>query len=246
MRTIIYNENKATIDEGVFFGRAVFETILWRNKPALLDEHLERLKKAMLEINLLPLEEAMLREYLSKLNIKNKGVKITVTPSNIIITEREISYKKEDYDKGIVLTISKVRRNSTSRLCYIKSTCYIENLLEKENAKKIGYDDSLFLNEKGYVTETSCANIFIVENTDIFTPKLDDGLLGGIIRSEIINNFEVVEKSITLEDLKRAKEVILTNSLMGAMPVKKIDNIIFNSNEISSIFNRKLNYLNEI
>ena len=33
------------------------------------------------------------------LNIKNKGVKITVTPSNIIITEREISYKKEDFLK---------------------------------------------------------------------------------------------------------------------------------------------------
>ena len=92
------------------------------------------------------------------------------------------------------LTISKVRRNSTSRLCYIKSTCYIENLIEKENAKKIGYDDVIFLNENGYVTETSCANIFIVKNKEIFTPKVEDGLLGGIIRKRIMENCKVQEK----------------------------------------------------
>ncbi|MDR3594549.1 aminotransferase class IV [Clostridium sp.] len=241
MRTIIYNEDKITIDEGLFFGRAVFETILWRKEPVLLNEHLERLKKAMMEINLLPLEEKMLREYLNKLNIKNKGIKITVTPLNIIITEREISYKEDDYNKGIDLTISKVRRNSTSRLCYIKSTCYIENLIEKENAKKMGYDDVIFLNEKGYVTETSCANIFVIENTAILTPKLDDGMLRGIIRTEIIKSFKVKEQSITVEDLRKAKEVIVTNSLMGAMPVRKIDNMLFYGNNFSHIFNKKLN-----
>lgn len=241
MRTIIYKEDKIAVDEGLFFGRGVFETILWRNEPVLLNEHLERLKKAMVEINLLPLEETMLREYLSNLKIKNKGVKITVTPLNIIITEREISYKQEDYSKGMALTISKVRRNSSSRLCYIKSTCYIENLIEKENSKKIGYDDVIFLNEKDYVTETSCANIFIIKNSDIFTPKVEDGLLGGIIRNEIIKKFRVKEQSITLDDLMEAEEVIVTNSLMGAMPVGKIDNKIFNSNNFSHIFNKKLN-----
>ena len=69
----------------------------------------------------------------------------------------------------MTLTVSKVRRNSTSRLCYIKSTCYIENLIEKEEAKKKGFDDVIFLNENGYITETSCANIFIVKNNEIYT-----------------------------------------------------------------------------
>ena len=189
MRNIIYGEDKIVIDEGLFFGRGVFETILWKDRPVFLNEHLERLKKSMEEIGLLPLEEKILREYLDKLDIKDKGLKITVTPLNIIITQREIPYKEKDYNRGMTLTISKVRRNSTSRLCYIKSTCYIENLIEKENAKKIGYDDVIFLNEKGYVTETSCANIFIVKNKEIFTPKINDGLLDGIIRRKIVENF---------------------------------------------------------
>ena len=75
------------------------------------------------------------------------------------------------------LTFSKVRRNSTSRLCYIKSTCYIENIIEKENAKKLGYDDAIFLNENGYVTETSCANIFIVKNCFMFITNYSESFL---------------------------------------------------------------------
>ncbi len=240
MRNIIHGEDKIFIDEGLFFGRGVFETILWNYRPVFLNEHLERLKKSMEQIGLLPLEEKTLRKYLDKLDIKDKGVKITVTPLNIIITERKINYKEEDYNRGMTLTISKVMRNSTSRLCYIKSTCYIENLIEKENAKKIGFDDVIFLNEKGYVTETSCANIFIVKNKEIFTPKIKDGLLAGIIRKRIMEEVKVQEKSIDLEELKESDEVIITNSLMGAMSIKKIDGIDYNREEFGQIFNEKL------
>ena len=240
MRAIIYGEDKILIDEGLFFGRGVFETILWIDRPIFLNEHLERLKRSMEKIGLLPLEEKILKEYLNKICISNKGVKITVTPLNIIITERKINYNEEDYDRGMKLTISKVRRNSTSNLCYIKSTCYIENLIEKENAKKIGYDDVIFLNENRHVTETSCANIFIVKNKEIFTPKIKDGLLAGIIRGQIIKNCKVKEKSITLEELKEAEEVIVTNSLMGIMSIKKIDGINYDREEFSQIFNEKL------
>ena len=238
MRNIIHGEDKIFIDEGVFFGRGVFETILWKDRPIFLNEHLERLKGAIEKIGMLPLEEKKLREYLNKLSIKNKTVKITVTPLNIIITQREIPYKEEDYNRGMTLTISKVRRNSTSLLSYIKSTCYIENIIEKENAKKMGYDDVIFLNENGYVTETSCANIFIVKNKEIFTPKVEDGLLDGIIRGKIIEEFQLQEKSITLEELKKSDEVIITNSLMGAMSIKKIDDIKYENEEFRHIFNK--------
>jgi len=240
MREIIYGENKIRMDDGLFFGRGVFETILWKDRPVFLDEHLERLKVSMLEIGLSPLEEDILREYLDKLCIRNKGVKITLTPLNIIITQRDIPYKEDDYNRGMKLIISKVRRNSTSMLCYIKSTCYIENLIEKENAKKIGYDDVIFLNENGYVTETSCANIFIVKNKKVFTPKVEDGLLNGIIRKRIMEEFKVQERSITLEELKESDEVIITNSLMGAMSIKKIDGINYDGEEFRQMFNEKL------
>lgn len=240
MRNIIYGEDKVTMDEGLLFGKGVFETILWKDGPVFLDEHLKRLQLALEKIGMLTLEEVEIRKYLDKLNINNKAVKITVTPLNIIITQRNIPYKEEDYNRGMNLTTSNVRRNSTSRLCYIKSTCYIENLLEKEEAKKKGFDDVIFLNENGNITETSCANIFIVKNNEIFTPRITDGLLDGIIRRKIIENFKVQEKSITFEEMSKSDEVIITNSLMGAISVKKVDDIKYNNEKFGKIFNKSL------
>ena len=150
MRRIIYKQGEAILDEGIFFGKGVFETILFLEKPIFLKEHIERLKSGMEKLGLEELEEEMLLDYISL---------------NFI-------YKKEDYIKGSSLKLSKVIRNSTSLLSYVKSTNYIENIIEKDKANKEGFKDTLFLNEKGYVAETSCANIFIVKNNKIYTPKI--------------------------------------------------------------------------
>lgn len=244
MRRIIYKQGEAILDEGIFFGKGVFETILFLEKPIFLKEHIERLKNGMKELGLEELEEEMLLDYISLNFIKNKAVKILVTPQNIIITEREIPYTEEDYIQGSSLKLSKVRRNSTSMLCYIKSTNYIENIIEKNKAKEDGFKDVLFLNENGYLSETSCANIFIVKNDKIYTPKVSCGLLNGIIRMWVIENFPVIEKELRLDDLKNADEVFITNSLMGIMKVKKFEDIEYKNNKI--IENIQLAYQEEI
>lgn len=57
MRRIVHDYDKVMLDDGVFFGRGMFETILFKEKPIYLEEHLQRLKKDMLELNLQPLLE---------------------------------------------------------------------------------------------------------------------------------------------------------------------------------------------
>lgn len=234
MRKIIYNEDNAIIDQGIFFGKGVFETILVLNKPVLLNEHMERLKSAVLALNMEPLQEEI-ESFILALNIKNKALKVTVTDSNIIITDRIIPYTDKDYTDGFKLTFSKVIRNSTSRLTYIKSTCYIENILEKQQAVEKGYNDVIFMNEKGYITETSAANIFFVKNNKIFTPTIVDGLLNGIIRTWIIQNYQVEEKSLTIDEIKKCDEAFITNSLMGVMPVSVIDDKKYKNDKVYKI-----------
>lgn len=240
MRAIVYNSDKILLDEGTFFGQGVFETILCLDKPLFLEEHLNRLQQGMNFLGLEPLEEEKLIKFLESINIKNKVLKILVTPKNIVITEREIPYGSDDYTKGMTLRISEVRRNSTSKLTKIKWSGYIENILEKKESMKRGYNDALFLNEKGFVTETSCANIFSIKDGHIFTPKIEDGLLGGIIREWIINNFNVIEKSITLDELCNSDEIFITNSLMGIMKVTRINDRVFEQGDLTNIINSKL------
>ena len=228
MRNIIYNYEKINIDSGIFFGKGVFETINWQDGPILLSEHIDRLNNGLKILGLEKVCKTLLVKALSLRNYNNEAVKITVTDKNIIISNRPITYKNQDYKKGFKLNISKVKRNSTSKLTYIKSICYIENIIEKELAIKEGFNDCLFLNEKDYITETSAANIFFVDNkNNIVTPKVQDGLLNGIIREWIIENNNVIEKSINIKDISNYKEAFLTNSLMGIMKVTSINDIKF-------------------
>lgn len=225
MREIIYNKDRINLDDGVFFGRGVFETIYSNGKLAFLSEHISRLKSSMKILNMEELEEEKLLDFINSNKFINGAVKILVTEKNIIITERKSPYNRESYEKGFNITYSSVLRNTTSILSKIKSINYIENIIEKQKAVKAGYNDVIFLNEKGFISESSCANIFIVKNDKIFTPDKNQGLLSGIIRNWIVKNYEVEEKAISKEEIENADEVFLTNSLMGIMSVKRLNNI---------------------
>lgn len=240
MREIIIDKNKINLDNGVFFGEGVFETIFFNESPYFLEFHIERLKKALKILNMSPLiEEEKVVEYINKLKLVNKALKITVTEKNIILTTRDNSYTDEMYEKGFNLKISKVLRNSTSIMPRIKSTNYIENILEKRKAEKEGFNDAIFFNEKGYLCETTVSNIFCIKDKKIYTPKCSNGLLNGTVRDWIIRNFKVSKCNITLDELKNMDEVFLTNSLIGIMKVKFIEDIRFNKEDVTNIISNK-------
>ncbi|HSN59030.1 MAG TPA: aminotransferase class IV, partial [Clostridiaceae bacterium] len=67
------------------------------------------------------------------------------------------------------------------------------------------------------------SNVFFVKGDRIFTPSLECGLLGGIVRKVIIDSFDVTEGSFGREELLEADCVFLTNSVMGIMKIAGID-----------------------
>lgn len=225
-------QNTIDIDSTLFFGRGVFETINVREKPILLEKHIDRLNNSSKKLSLqIKVSEEEVKEFIKKHNIKNCVLKITVTEKSLIYSIRENQYNKEEYFRGFKVGISKVLRNSTSRLTYIKSTCYIENIIEKEKALEEGLNEVIFLNEKGFITEGCTCNLFFIKDKVVYTPTISCGLLDGIIRQWIIDNFEVQEGEFLVEDLLQSDEIFLTNSLMGIMHVKEFLNKQFNKTE---------------
>lgn len=236
MRKVIYQNSNIEIDSGLFFGRGVFETILVKEKAVFLDEHIERLNKA---INALSLGKAINKDdvisFINENNIKNKALKIVVTEKNLVYSTREIKYKDEDYINGFKVRISEVLRNSTSRVVAFKTLNYLENIIEYELCQRNQFNESIFFNEEGNLCEGCTTNIFIIKNKIIYTPSIQCGLLPGIVRQWIINNFDVIEKKITKEELLNSDEVFLTNSLVGVIKVSNIENKLFKSEVIEKI-----------
>lgn len=216
------------LDQGFFFGYGVFETILVLKEPVMLERHIERLNKGLkvLGINKI-IQENEVREVIKELDCKNEAFKINVTPENVVCTKRAIPYTKKHYTQGFSLTVSDVRKSESSHMVYIKSMNLVDTVLEHQKAKENGYDEVLFLNSSGEITETCYANIFFVVENQIYTPSISCGLLDGTVRAWVIDNFNVQEGRFTLETLQRAEGIFITNSLMGVMNVTNLcDNAV--------------------
>ena len=234
MRKIIYEEDNIKLDSGYLFGRGVFETILIKENPIFLKEHIERLNKGIKYLKLGDkIEEKFVLEKIKYYNIKNKALKIIVSEKNIIFQSRDLTYKEDDYKKGFSIKLSNIVRNSNSDLVKIKSINYLENIMEREKALEEGYNEVLFLNEKGFLAEGSISNIFIVKNKRIYTPSENCGLLRGTVRDYLVKNYDIKEKEITIKDLENCDEMFITNSLIGVMGINKFQDRILTENKIT-------------
>lgn len=245
MRKITYGNESIRIDNGLFFGKGVFETILVKEEAIFLEEHIKRLNNSINELNIgEEVEIDYVSDFIRRKNIKNKALKITVTEENLIFSEREIKYQKEHYEKGFIAYFTNVLRNSTSRIVNFKTLNYLENIIEYEVCQKNGFNEAIFINEKGYICEGCTSNIFMIKDKIIYTPDIRNGLLPGIIRKWIIDNFEVIEKNITKEELLNSDELFFTNSLVGVIKCEKIGNKNFNckiTQEIKEQYEKAIN-----
>jgi para-aminobenzoate synthetase/4-amino-4-deoxychorismate lyase len=79
----------------------------------------------------------------------------------------------------------------------------------------------LFLNERGELAEASRHNVFIEKGGALLTPPLAAGILPGIARQQILDDpqTKAIEATLSLEDLRAADRIWLTNSVRGLVEV---------------------------
>ncbi|MEQ3745239.1 MAG: aminotransferase class IV [Henriciella sp.] len=130
------------------------------------------------------------------------------------------------------LMTSVIRRNSTSPTSLHKTLAYMDNILARHAAVQNGFDDALFLNEKGKVCCATSGNLFFAIGDKLVTPPVLDGALPGTVRAWLFDKaaqigLGLVEASLPLEEAKAAEFVLMTNSLRLFSPVTKIDGATF-------------------
>lgn len=214
------------MDEGLSFGLGFFETILLREKPYYLEDHLYRLNQSLKHFGIdRSLQVETVQEFIKHHSLKDTVLKLIVTQKNQFALLRPIPYDSDRYCNGKKVGFSKVIRSLHSQLISHKTLNYGENMLALRSAQQAGYDDCLFLNENGNVTESAIANLFIIQNDHLLTAPLDDGLLPGVIRSKILSHFPVLETHLSREQVKSCQAAFLSNSVMGVMPISQIETI---------------------
>jgi branched-chain amino acid aminotransferase len=231
----ITSESKISIhDRGFLLADGLFETLkIIDNQPEYLNEHLARMAAGAKVLGI-PFElraEQIIQAIseliaLNRLDDQSLCARLTLTrgpgprgllpPADlqptILLT---IAPYSPPPDRPVILSLASNRRNEFSSLSTIKSLAYSDNVLGRLEAASQGADDCLFLNTRGLVACTSCANIFIVKNGVLITPPVSDGILPGIMRAQIIAQRGAIERSITLDECREAERILVCNSLMG-------------------------------
>ncbi|MBN2240468.1 MAG: aminotransferase class IV [Dehalococcoidales bacterium] len=234
-------------DYGFLYGYGLFETMRAYNGTIFrLDSHISRIVESAKSLNISVQPDLLYKAITGTIeanSLKNARVRLTVsagegsmvpdlnscTEPTVLVTAAEYHPFSDDiYKAGFRLVTADIRRNSQSPLPTMKTTNYMDCLLARHTAKTAGYDEALLLNETGMVAECSTGNIFMVVNGIIITPGIESGILPGITRFVVIQlanqlGIDILGKSVTPEELIRADEVFIANSIMEIMPVAELD-----------------------
>ena len=111
------------------------------------------------------------------------------------------------------VAVSAIKVDSNDTMRYHKTTR--RELLDTARLSRPDCDDVLLLNELGQLTEGSYHSLVVKLNGQLVTPPLTCGLLAGVLREELLEQGEITEQILYPDDLKRAEELWLVNSVRG-------------------------------
>lgn len=158
------------------------------------------------------------------------GVSAQATRTHVAIATWEWGsyYDPAQLRKGVKLTYAKYKRPSpeTAPTAAKAAGLYMICTISKHAAEKEGYSDALMQDWRGYLAETTSANLFLIRDGVIHTPK-PDCFLDGITRRSVIAlakgmGFEVVERHIPADELATFSEIFVTGTAAEVTPVGEI------------------------
>lgn len=232
------------------YGSSVFEGIRSYDGVVFkLEEHLERLFRSaellgfkipfekavmtgavheLIKLNQLDKKQVYIRPIVwcgtKKLTIGNRDIDIHAA---ILAWERDIGRGSERYEQGIRLTLSRWCR-PPQRCFPIQSKAggnYVISSMSRVEAERNGFDDAILLDDRGYVSEASSSNLFIVKEGKLIMPRTVS-CLNGITRQITLKiakklGIESEERDFLLDEIFEADEMFLTGTAIELLPVKE-------------------------
>jgi len=218
-------------------GYAIFDFLKTINgKPIFIEDYFNRFYNSANEMHLdIGLDRTELltaiNSLLEKNNIDNASLKMMLTGGyaddgyqiakpNLVIMQSPFQYDKSSFSKGLNL----LSHNYQRQLPSIKTIDYLQ-AIRLQPLLKLKHADDLLYHYNGEVRECPRANIFLVKDKHVLTPKTD--ILQGITRSKILSikldGISIKEQDFTLEELANADEAFISSSTKNILPVLSLD-----------------------
>lgn len=234
-------------DRGYQFADGVYE-VCGIQGGRLIDEtrHLDRLERSLAELRIpMPVTRAalnhLLRETVRRNRVRDGIVYLQVTRGvaprdhsfpkslrpSIVITAKRIDPAKLEKARTGVAVVTRPDERWARR--DIKSVSLLPNILAKQSAREAGAYEALLVDDRGFVTEGSSTNAWIVDAQGrLITHPLDRDILNGVTRQVLVeaakvDGIELVERPFNVEEARDAAEMFLSASSVPVIPVIRLD-----------------------
>ena len=234
-------------DRGLQYGDGLFETIAFRSSVAeFIEQHLQRLlsgcERLKISFQQLDLLQDELNSVYQKLNSTDAVIKIIITrasggrgyladksvePTRIISTHPYPSYPESYHSDGVSVRFCQHKLSENSGLAGIKHLNRLDNVLARNEWDDSNIAEGLMFDQSDNLIEGTMSNVFLVKSQQLITPLLNKSGVEGIMRAQIIHlakqlGLAFKESMITQDDLNKADEVFICNSLNGIWPVIEV------------------------
>lgn len=120
---------------------------------------------------------------------------------------------------------------------------YMNSQLIKMEAILNGFSEGIALDDRGYVSEGSGENLFLVQNGQLVTPPLGSSILPGITRDSVIQiarelGIPVQESTLQRASLYIADEMFFTGTAAEVTPIRSVDRITIGEGKRGEITKR--------
>ena len=224
-------EAKVSIDDrGFQFGDGIYEVVVaYNGHPFLMAEHFGRLQRSASAIGLdlgripRPLEPIIL-EGLKRSGLGDTLVYIQITrgaaprshaiPENmtptVVMTFRPLPVVSHEVRRRGVRVMTTLDLRWAN--CRVKAITLLPNVLAKNEALRLGYDDAIFVTAAGEVRECTASNLFIVHGSTLRIPRRTESILHGVTQGFLLDcaaalDLKVEEEVCDLKTLRSANEV---------------------------------------
>ncbi|WP_291402643.1 aminotransferase class IV [Daejeonella sp.] len=256
-------------NRGFRYGDGLFESMRYMNGAIKFPElHIDRIQKGMKVLKLdnnLHIDSWFLREKVEELVRRNKTgsdarVKLTVfrdaeglySPSSnktaFVLESQPLNESLYTFNpKGLIIDVFDELTKPINILANLKTCNSLVYVLAGVYKNQHALDEVIILNQNGFLCESISSNVFVVYDRKLYTPALNEGCIGGVMRQVVMrlakeNGIELIEAQVNPEILNEADEVFITNASKGIQWVMGYNNKRY-FNEVAKFLSEKLNKL---
>ncbi len=231
-------------DRGLHYGDGLFETIAMRDgRPRFLEWHFERLTEGARRLGFPDPEVDRWRAELGLASpVKRAVIKLILTrgpgergyrpprkpqPTRVMVVSDWPNWPESAWTEGVKLGWCRMRLGRNPVLAGIKHLNRLEQVIARAEWDDDDVKEGLMRDDRDHVISATQANLFARVKGAWVTPLLDENGVAGVMRRAFnhwseLRGEPVVERALAVAEVAAASALLLTNTLIGAWPVREL------------------------